>query len=279
MNNLYNDLTVSVSRLVTRKYSTSFSIAVSLLERETRDAIYSVYGFVRFSDEIVDSFHKFDKARLLKKFEEDYYEAVNQGISLNPILNSFQNTVRKYNIPDHLVQAFLKSMKYDLGRKEYVSEIQMDEYIYGSAEVVGLMCLRIFLRGDEEAFQTLSEPARRLGAAFQKVNFLRDLRADMTELGRRYFPDIIHKGLDEDVKADIIADIRNDFAAALPGIRKLPSRARLGVLTAYLYYLKLLKRIKSTPAGELAERRIRVPDAVKLLLLARAFIMNKLNLI
>ncbi|HPC97674.1 MAG TPA: phytoene/squalene synthase family protein [Bacteroidales bacterium] len=279
MNNLYNDLTVSVSRLVTRKYSTSFSIAVSLLERETRDAIYSVYGFVRFADEIVDSFHKFDKARLLKKFEEDYYEAVNQGISLNPILNSFQNTVRKYNIPDHLVQAFLKSMKYDLGRKEYVSEIQMDEYIYGSAEVVGLMCLRIFLRGDEEAFQTLSEPARRLGAAFQKVNFLRDLRADMTELGRRYFPDIIHKGLDEDVKADIIADIRNDFAAALPGIRKLPSRARLGVLTAYLYYLKLLKRIKSTPAGELAERRIRVPDAVKLLLLARAFIMNKLNLI
>jgi len=279
MNNLYNDLTVSVSRLVTRKYSTSFSIAVSLLERETRDAIYSVYGFVRFADEIVDSFHKFDKARLLKKFEEDYYEAVNQGISLNPILNSFQNTVRKYNIPDHLVQAFLKSMKYDLGRKEYVSEIQMDEYIYGSAEVVGLMCLRIFLRGDEEAFQTLSEPARRLGAAFQKVNFLRDLQADMTELGRRYFPDIIHKGLDEDVKADIIADIRNDFAAALPGIRKLPSRARLGVLTAYLYYLKLLKRIKSTPAGELAERRIRVPDAVKLLLLARAFIMNKLNLI
>jgi len=279
MDNFYNDLTVTVSRLVTRKYSTSFSIAVSLLDRETRDAIYSVYGFVRFADEIVDSFHKSDKAYLLKKFEEDYYDALKRGISLNPILNSFQNTVSKYNIPDHLVQAFLRSMKYDLDRKEYVSGAQMDEYIYGSAEVIGLICLMIFLRGDGVAFEALSGPARKLGAAFQKVNFLRDLRADMADLGRRYFPDIIHKGFSEEVKADIIADIKNDFADALPGIRKLPSRARLGVLTAYLYYLKLLKRIKSTPAGELTERRIRVPDAVKFLFLVKAFIMNRFNLI
>lgn len=279
MDNFYNELTVSVSRLVTRTYSTSFSIAVSLLDKETRNAIYSVYGFVRFADEIVDSFHEYDKAGLLNKFEHDYYEALRQGISLNPVLNSFQNTVRKYNIPDHLVRAFLQSMKYDLEKKDYVSGEHMDDYIYGSAEVVGLMCLRIFLRGDDEAYEALAGPARRLGAAFQKVNFLRDLRADMNELGRRYFPDIIHKGFNEEVKSEIILDIRNDFADALPGIRKLPPRPRLGVLTAYLYYLKLLEKIKSTPAHELTERRIRVPDAVKMFLLLKAIVINKLNLI
>ncbi len=191
MEQFYNNLSFRISKLVTRSYSTSFSIAVRFLEKEMRDAIYSIYGFVRFADEIVDSFHGHDKKLILDRFEQDYYEALDRGISLNPVLNSFQITVRKYNIPDSLIQAFLKSMKNDLNVKDYNSAGEIGEYIYGSAEVVGLMCLLVFLNGDERLYRELEEPARKLGSAFQKVNFLRDLNADINHLGRRYFPETI----------------------------------------------------------------------------------------
>lgn len=279
MEKFYDNLSFRISTLITRAYSTSFSVAVSFLDKDIREAVYSVYGFVRFADEIVDSFHNFDKQKLLEKFEADYYEAVASGISLNPVLHSFQKTVRKYNIPDKLVQAFLKSMKYDLYQKDYTTRDSMEDYIYGSAEVVGLMCLMIFLEGDELRYAMLEEPARKLGSAFQKVNFLRDLHADTHNLGRRYFPEITGGKFNEEIKNIIIKDIQEDFIAAYTGIKVLPHNARLGVLIAYLYYLKLLKKISVTPAGELINRRIRVPDHIKFFLMLKAYIKNRFNIL
>ena len=279
MLHLYNDVSYSISKIITRSYSTSFSIAVSFLHSEIRNAIYSIYGFVRFADEIVDTFHDYDKKKLLTEFEEDYYKAYNDGISLNPVLHSFQNTVKKYDIPDKLIQAFLESMKTDLNKNGSYNKHEIDKYIFGSAEAVGLMCLCVFVNGDKQLYNELMDPARKLGSAFQKVNFLRDLKTDIHELGRSYFPDIDLNAFNEVVKDKIIRDIEADFSASLAGIKNLPKNAKFPVLIAYFYYLCLLKKIRSTPAEKLILTRIRVPNVRKLLLLNKAYIAIKMGLI
>lgn len=275
---LFNKISFKTSVLVTSSYSTSFSSAVRLLDREEREAIYSIYGFVRFADEIVDSFHSFNKKELLEKFEQDYYDALGKGISMNPVLNSFQLTVKKYNIPNELVQAFLKSMKTDLVKQDHSSKDETDDYIYGSAEVVGLMCLRVFVSGDDNLFRELEVPARRLGSAFQKVNFLRDIKYDTQLLNRKYFHNSVENGFNEEVKNAIVEEVEKEFDGALDGLRKLPGNAKIGVLTAYYYYRKLLNRIKKTPAEQLLNKRVRVHDFVKFLLLMKSFTTCKLGL-
>ena len=275
---LYKDVSFKVSKLFTTTYSTSFSRAVSFLDHDIRDAIYSIYGFVRLADEIVDTFHDFDKQSLIEKLERNFYEALEQGISLNPVLNAFQITVKKYNIDDELIQAFLKSMKLDLSRLKHKSKDETDEYIYGSAEVVGLMCLKIFVNGNEILYKELEIPARKLGSAFQKVNFLRDLKNDTEDLRRQYFHTLADHKFNERTKGVIIQDIENDFSSSLDGLKKLPGNSRLGVLIAFYYYKNLLKKIKKTPAEKLLEKRVRVPDMIKILLLFKACFANKLNL-
>ncbi len=279
MQNLFDEISFRTSCLVTQSYSTSFSSAVRLLNRGIRPAIYSIYGFVRLADEIVDTFHKYDKKELLQKFENDYYDAVRCGISLNPVLNAFQITVGKYGIPDDLIRAFLKSMKTDLVKQDHNTRDETAEYIYGSAEVVGLMCLRVFVLGDEKLYNELEAPAKRLGSAFQKVNFLRDIKDDTNLLNRKYFHTVIESGFDEKVKKEITGDVDEEFRDALQGIKKLPSNSRLGVLVAFYYYKKLLVIIRKTPAEKLLKQRVRVPDFVKLFLLIKAYIINKLNLL
>ena len=279
MQNLFDEISFRTSCLVTQSYSTSFSSAVRLLDRGIRPAIYSIYGFVRLADEIVDTFHKYDKKELLQKFENDYYDAVRCGISLNPVLNAFQITVGKYGIPDDLIRAFLKSMKTDLVKQDHNTRDETAEYIYGSAEVVGLMCLRVFVLGDEKLYNELEAPAKRLGSAFQKVNFLRDIKDDTNLLNRKYFHTVIESGFDEKVKKEITGDVDEEFRDALQGIKKLPSNSRLGVLVAFYYYKKLLVIIRKTPAEQLLKQRVRVPDFVKLFLLIKAYIINKLNLL
>jgi len=279
MLSIYNNVSFETSKLVTTAYSTSFSRAVSFLDREIRDAIYSIYGFVRLADEIVDTFHDYDKHTLIDRFERNFYEALNEGISLNPVLNSFQRTVKKYNIDDDLIQAFLRSMKLDLSRLEHNSRDETDEYIYGSAEVVGLMCLKVFVNKDEKLFSELKIPARKLGSAFQKVNFLRDLKNDTQDLKRQYFHNLAGRKFDEETKAEIIRDIENDFSSSVAGMKKLPRNSRLGVMIAFYYYKNLLKRIKRTPADRLLEKRIRVPDIFKMILLIKALFANRYNII
>ncbi len=279
MQNLFDEISFRTSCLVTQSYSTSFSSAVRLLDRGIRPAIYSIYGFVRLADEIVDTFHKYDKKELLQKFENDYYDAVRCGISLNPVLNAFQITVGKYGIPDDLIRAFLKSMKTDLVKQDHNTRDETAEYIYSSAEVVGLMCLRVFVLGDEKLYNELEAPAKRLGSAFQKVNFLRDIKDDTNLLNRKYFHTVIESGFDEKVKKEITGDVDEEFRDALQGIKKLPSNSRLGVLVAFYYYKKLLVIIRKTPAEKLLKQRVRVPDFVKLFLLIKAYIINKLNLL
>ena len=279
MQNLFDEISFRTSCLVTQSYSTSFSSAVRLLDRGIRPAIYSIYGFVRLADEIVDTFHKYDKKELLQKFENDYYDAVRCGISLNPVLNAFQITVGKYGIPDDLIRAFLKSMKTDLVKQDHNTRDETAEYIYGSAEVVGLMCVRVFVLGDEKLYNELEAPAKRLGSAFQKVNFLRDIKDDTNLLNRKYFHTVIESGFDEKVKKEITGDVDEEFRDALQGIKKLPSNSRLGVLVAFYYYKKLLVIIRKTPAEKLLKQRVRVPDFVKLFLLIKAYIINKLNLL
>lgn len=279
MQNLFDEISFRTSCLVTQSYSTSFSSAVRLLDRGIRPAIYSIYGFVRLADEIVDTFHNYDKKELLQKFENDYYDAVRCGISLNPVLNAFQITVGKYGIPDDLIRAFLKSMKTDLVKQDHNTRDETAEYIYGSAEVVGLMCLRVFVLGNEKLYTELEAPAKRLGSAFQKVNFLRDIKDDTNLLNRKYFHTVIESGFDEKVKKEITGDVDEEFRDALQGIKKLPSNSRLGVLVAFYYYKKLLVIIRKTPAEKLLKQRVRVPDFVKLFLLIKAYIINKLNLL
>jgi len=252
---------------------------VEFKEKDIQNAIYSIYGFVRLADEIVDSFHEFNKQLLLQNFERDYYDALENGISLNPALNSFQITVRKYKIHDELIQAFLKSMKTDLSKSDHITKSETDEYIYGSAEVVGLMCLKVFVNGEEALYNELKEPARRLGAAFQKVNFLRDIKNDMQNLNRKYFHNTVNREFDETAKKEIVNDIIADFEFSFTGLKKLPQNSKPGVLIAYYYYLNLLKKIRKTPALKLLDRRIRVKDSVKFLILLRAIIVTKLNLI
>lgn len=275
---LFDDVSIKCSKLVTKSYSTSFSLAVKMLAPSIRDAIYSVYGFVRFADEIVDSFHGFDREKLIIDFEADYYKAYANGISLNPILNAFQTTVKQYSIDDELVQAFLKSMKQDLYKSEYTKK-EYEEYIYGSADVVGLMCLKVFVNGDENRYKELKDPAMRLGSAFQKVNFLRDLKDDMEELNRSYFPDVNMIELNIESKARIIKEIEEDFTKAYKGIMNLPPEAKFGVYTAYRYYKSLLKKLSKTPSNQIINARIRVSNAHKVSLLARSYVKYKLNLI
>jgi len=276
---LFDNISYSTSRLVTTTYSTSFSKAVSNLHPDIRNAVYSIYGFVRLADEIVDTFHQFDKEKLLDKFEADYYDSLHNGISLNPVLHSFSLTVRKYDIPDELIRAFLKSMKIDLEKTEHKTERETKEYIYGSAEVVGLMCLKVFVNGDENLYHELMGPAKMLGSAFQKVNFLRDLKNDTEILNRYYFH--IHAGNEftEEVKNELIVEIGSEFDSAMHGLRKLPANSRLAVLIAFYYYKRLLFKLKRTPASAIMKKRIRVSDPFKLWLLLKAIVANRLNLL
>ncbi|WP_103070556.1 phytoene/squalene synthase family protein [Aquimarina sediminis] len=280
MKYLFDEVSYSCSKLVTRKYSTSFSLATKMLSPKIRSEIYNIYGFVRFADEIVDSFHGYEKELLLNNFEKEYYESKKLGISLNPIINSFISTVSKYDITDDLVQAFLKSMRADLYKTEYKTEEEYKEYIYGSADVVGLMCLKVFVKGNQQKYEELKEAAMRLGSAFQKVNFLRDLKDDMQTLHRSYFPNVNLKELNQNSKAAIIKEIEKDFECAFEhGILRLPVEAKFGVYVAYRYYKRLLKKLKKVPSSEIMETRVRISNPMKVSLLARSYVKYKLNLI
>ena len=276
---LFSKTSFQVSEQLTKNYTTSFYSATRLLNREMREAIFSIYGFVRLSDEIVDTFHDYNKRSLLQQLEKDYYDGIKQGISLNPILNSFQLTVKKYKIQDEHIQAFLKSMKSDLDKKTYNNLAEVNDYIYGYADVIGLMCLKVFCNGDYKIYDELKPFAMRLGSAFQKVNFLRDLKNDIENLERRYFPQLANATFNEEIKSNIIEDIEGDFKQAYKGIKKLPRSSKLAVLTAYLYYMALLRKIKRTPANKIISGRIRIPNSKKLSLLTRAFISNKFDLV
>ncbi|WP_409415686.1 phytoene/squalene synthase family protein [Flavobacterium sp. PS2] len=279
MKQLFDNVSFKCSKLVTQSYSTSFSLAVYMLAPSIRDAIYSIYGFVRFADEIVDSFHGFDKKYLIDDFEKEYYKAIEAGISLNPIINSFQQTVKQYNITDDLVQSFLKSMKLDLIKSDYHNKEEIEDYIYGSADVVGLMCLKVFVAGNDSKYEKLKMEAMRLGSAFQKVNFLRDLKDDNLILNRNYFPGIDLSSFDENAKNKIIKEIEDDFKVAYQGIIKLPVEAKFGVYTAYIYYKKLLKKLENTPCHEIGNERIRVSNYSKAGLLAKSFVSYKLRMV
>lgn len=278
MKALFDETSFKCSKIVTKKYSTSFSLAVRMLSPKIREAIYSIYAFVRFADEIVDSFHNYKKENLILQFEKDYYRSMQDGISLNPILNSFQLTVKKYNISDNLIQSFLTSMKLDLNKAHYKTADEINDYIYGSADVVGLMCLKVFVNGNYEKYESLKTSAMSLGSAFQKVNFLRDLKDDYEVLNRSYFPNVDLESLDMDSKRKIISEIENDFKEAYKGIKMLPIEAKFGVYTAYIYYMRLLKKLKKTPSKKIMNSRIRISNPLKLGLLAQSFIVFKLNL-
>jgi phytoene/squalene synthetase len=280
MKELFDQVSYDCSKLVTKNYSTSFSLAVKMLSTTIRTDIYNIYGFVRFADEIVDTFHEYDKKQLISHFEKDYYLSKELGISLNPILNSFQQTVSKFRIPDDMVQAFLKSMKADLFKTEYKTKAEYDEYIYGSADVVGLMCLKVFVNGNDEMYEELKTAAMRLGSAFQKVNFLRDLKDDFELLNRSYFPNIDLGHLNAVSKQLIIDEIEADFKYAYEnGILKLPVEAKFGVYMAYRYYTRLLKKLKAVPSEKIMDTRIRISDPMKINLLARSYVKYKLNII
>ena len=279
MKSLFDKISFDCSKNVTKSYSTSFSVAVKMLAENIRQDIYNIYGFVRFADEIVDTFHDYDKEALFEMFENDLESALNNKISLNPILNSFQHTVTKYAIPRSMITAFMNSMKLDLHKSNYHSVDEYNEYIYGSADVVGLMCLKVFVSGDDIKFKQLEQSAMRLGSAFQKVNFLRDLKADYEDLNRSYFPNTDLSRLDEQSKQAIIKEIEADFQAGFEGILMLPLEAKFGVYTAYVYYRKLLSKLKNTPSVEIKNTRIRVPDYQKFGLLARCYVNYRLNLI
>ena len=278
MMQLFHQVSQFCSRHTTEQYSTSFSSAIRLLHEELRQPIYNIYGFVRFADEIVDTFHEHDKNELLADFKRETYDAIERGISLNPILHSFQLTVNHYKIDHNLIEAFFRSMEMDLNKFSYNQE-GYEEYIYGSAEVVGLMCLYVFLNGDEEKYQTLKPYAQSLGAAFQKVNFLRDLRADFKQLNRTYFPGLDFARFSEADKISIEQDIQKDFDQAYAGILQLPLKARFGVYVAYKYYLSLFKKIKRLEPDTIMEQRIRIPSYGKAMILVRAGIRSQLNIL
>lgn len=271
MKQLFDQTTLDCSKLITERYSTSFTLGIKTLDKKFRLPIYAIYGFVRYADEIVDTFYEFDQKYLLEKFIKDTYESIETGISLNPVLHSFQLIVNKYHIEHELINAFLHSMEMDLYKQEYTDE-KYEEYIYGSAEVVGLMCLRIFCEGNNEMFDHLKNGARSLGAAFQKVNFLRDLKSDYVDRGRVYFPGVDFTKFTKECKHQIETDIQADFDAAYVAIKQLPRSARMGVYLAYVYYLTLFNKIKETPATRIQEVRIRVPDFQKMTLLAKTYV-------
>lgn len=278
MKALFDQLSIKCSRLTTHAYSTSFSLGIYCLRKDLRDPIYAVYGFVRFADEIVDSFEHYNRASLLENFRRETFQAIDENISLNPILNSFQAVVHQYRIPLDLVECFLKSMEMDLCRKDY-DDKGLKEYVNGSAEVVGLMCLRIFSNGDNEIYDRLKSHAMSLGSAFQKVNFLRDLNADINRLGRTYFPDMKAEELTSANKIKIEKSIETDFADGFAGIKKLPRSARFGVYVAYMYYLALFRKIRNTPPEKVLQTRIRIPNPYKATLLAYSYVKHQLNMI
>lgn len=279
MKAIFDNVSYDCSKTVTKTYSTSFSLATKMLSKSIRQDIYNIYGFVRFADEIVDSFHDFDKNILFEKFEADLEHALNNKISLNPILNAFQHTFHNYNIDKSLLDSFMKSMRLDLHKSTYLTEKEFKAYIYGSADVVGLMCLKVFVKGDADKYNELKDTAMSLGSAFQKVNFLRDLKADHDDLNRTYFPNTDLTNLNEESKQYIIDDIENDFAKGLEGIKKLPMEAKFGVFMAYRYYRQLLKKLKHTPALDIKSSRIRVPNYKKIELLTRSYVKFQLNLL
>lgn len=278
MLNLYNTTCQECSQLITKRYSTSFSMGIRAFDPKIRMPIYAIYGFVRFADEIVDTFHGYPKADLLQRFREDTYTAIREGISLNPVLHAFQDVVHRYGIEMELVDAFLDSMEMDLHNTAYGSELY-EKYIYGSAEVVGLMCLRVFCEGDRILFDNLRSPAQSLGAAFQKINFLRDLKSDFDDRGRVYFPDVDFSNFTTEDKRKIEAEIKKDFDDAYLGIVQLPKSARFGVYLAYVYYLNLFKKIRRTAAAKVKEQRIRVNDGKKIYLLFSSAVRMSLNML
>ena len=278
MMHLFSEVGYLCSKITTEKYSTSFSSSIRLLHKDLRTPVYNIYGFVRFADEIVDTFHDYEQEVLLEEFKVQTYEAIERKISLNPILNSFQETVNKYGIPTHFIDVFFRSMEQDLYKLEYDKQAYND-YIYGSAEVVGLMCLYVFCEGDEKQYEALKPFAQSLGAAFQKVNFLRDLKADTQTLERMYFPGCNFLAFTEDEKQQIELDILKDFQHAYCGIIRLPIKARFGVYVAYKYYLSLFAKIRKTKAKRIMEERIRIPNYGKAMILAKAGVRSQLNML
>ena len=278
MMELFNQVCTECSKHITHRYSTSFSMGIRVFDPRFRNPVYAVYGFVRFADEIVDTFHGFDKETLLKRFREDTYRAIEEGISLNPVLHAFQQTVHQYQIELELIDAFLDSMEMDLYHDRYHDSLYK-QYIYGSAEVVGLMCLRVLCEGDAEMYQRLKAPACSLRSAFQKINFLRDMKSDFDERGRVYFPGVDFTHFSTEDKLAIEADIKKDFDDAYKGIIQLPKGARLGVYLAYIYYINLFKKIKNAPATRVTKERIRVPNGKKVYLLFSSALRNSLNML
>jgi len=278
MKELFDKLSATCSKLATTSYSTSFSFGIYFLGKELRNPIYAIYGFVRFADEIVDSFHEFDKKYLLQKFKQDTFEAIELGISLNPVLNSFQNVVNQYQIDHQLIHLFLNSMEMDLEKKQYTQDLY-ETYILGSAEVVGLMCLKVFTGGDEEEYNRLKPYAMKLGSAFQKVNFLRDVKADHLALNRNYFPDVNLAVFCDNEKLKIENEIEEEFAAALVGIKMLPAASRNGVYLSYIYYKKLFNKIQRLSAEKIMTERIRISNHHKIGLMFDSMIRHKLNVI
>lgn len=278
MDNLFDKVAVKCSKIATKSYSTSFSLGIRTLDKKFREPIYSIYGFVRFADEIVDTFHEHDKATLLKEFKEETYKAIKNKISLNPILHSFQLAVNKYKIDLELIESFLHSMEMDLNPYLY-DRATFETYILGSAEVVGLMCLRVFCEGNEEQYQKLKPQAMRLGAAYQKINFLRDMKADYFSLGRAYFPMLQIEKFDDAAKRTIEEEIDKDFKEGLCGIRNLPIGARFGVYVSFVYYYNLFKKIKNLPSSRILNERIRISDKKKYSLIFSSYIRHKFDMI
>lgn len=276
---MYNHVSGNCSKSVAQAYSTSFFSAINLLKKDLRTPVCAIYGMVRLADEIVDTFHGYDKKALLQNFKEDTFRAIDYKISLNPILQSFQQTVHQYQIDKELIEAFFKSMETDLDQQPCFTKAEYQQYIYGSAEVVGLMCLSVFCEGNKKQFETLKVYARALGAAFQKINFLRDLQSDVDDLKRAYFPDFQKNRFDQFEKQRIEDDIEADFKLAYKGIKMLPLSARLGVYVAYRYYLALFKKVKHTHPQVILEKRIRIPNHIKLVIVCKAGLRNQLNLI
>ena len=278
MEALYLEASLRSSKAVTNCYSTSFSMGINALAKEIHEPIYAIYGFVRLADEIVDTFHHQDKKTLLDEFVSETHLAIERKLSLNPVLHSFQWAVNKYSIERELIDAFIKSMEWDLTKTDY-SRKEYEEYIYGSAEVVGLMCLRVFCKGDETEYQQLKFPAERLGAAFQKINFLRDLKDDFDDKGRTYFPNVTIESFNDEQKREIEADILKDFQDGFKGIKGLPKNSKFGVYTAYCYYLALYEKIKGIKADRIRNERIRVTNAKKYTILAQCYLKDKLGML
>ncbi|RWY57380.1 phytoene/squalene synthase family protein [Mucilaginibacter gilvus] len=276
--NLFDETCFECSKLITQKYSTSFSLGIKAFEKRLRYPVYAIYGFVRYADEIVDTFYGHDQRQLINDFRKEAFTAIERGISTNPVLQSFQQVVNQYGIERELIDAFLTSMKMDLDKTEY-DEGGYKVYIYGSAEVVGLMCLRVFCANDGMLYNQLIPKARSLGSAFQKINFLRDIKADFEDRGRTYFPGVDFANFTAHDKSTIETDIKKDFDDALAGIKQLPKAARLGVYVAYVYYLQLFKKIRRTPAGVIMQKRIRISNSRKLSLYLKARLHQKLNVI